>query len=115
VRWHSLRGLLTEYQHQAVGWRQTYLDVAVKSGGDLDDEVVVVFDVAVLDMDIAGRVLKDQLPYRWHHDLTPGVGDESVFDGRRHIDLLQCILDLGSVKDLGHIRSSRHRLAGSRC
>ncbi len=82
----ELGGLLAEHEHQTVGLGQTELDVVVETRRHLDDEDVIVLDIAVLDVDVARRVVKYQLAHRRHHHVTVGVGDESLFDGRCDID-----------------------------
>ena len=98
----QLGSLLAEYQHKAVSRRQAELNVAIEARRYLDDEIVVILDVAVLNVDIAGRVVKEQFPNRRYHDLALGVSDETLFDCRQHIDFLQCLLDLFTIEDLSH-------------
>ena len=75
-----LSRLQVEQEHHAVRRGQAALGIVIKSRGQLDDVVIVALDISVLDVDVAGRILEDELADGRHDDLSPGIGGESVLD-----------------------------------
>jgi hypothetical protein len=74
--------LLAEDEHETVARRQAPLGIVDEARSDLDHVDVVALDVAVLDVDVAGRIVEHELPDRRHDDLAPGIGGEARLDER---------------------------------
>jgi hypothetical protein len=76
--------LLTENQNHTVGKRYTYFFIVIKAGSDFQNINVIVLYVAILDVNIAWRVLEFQEPDRRDNNLVFGVQNKTVFNGLNH-------------------------------
>ena len=93
--------LLTEYQDHAIRKRHTEFLVVVEPGSHFQNIHVVVPDVAILDMDIARRLLEIQESDWRDNNLVFRIENKAVFDRLEQLRNIDECLISSSFSTLG--------------
>ena len=98
-------GPLTEHHDHTVADGQPAIGIVRERRRDLDDVGITAYDRAVLDMDVARRIVEMEEPNWWHLHLTLGVEHEARFD------ILDQLRDIDQLLDLIHPHYRCHPLS----